>query len=145
MTTRAAWVATLLRCEGTRYVHQGRTPGVGLDCVGPLIWAARTLGLKPADFDINGYSRTPDGSLQPTLDAHLKRCPREALGLGDVVLNAFRLGPPRHVAVIVGEAHGQWLLLHASSDTGRVQQERLSYERRFYRFVQGYRVPGVEA
>lgn len=141
--TRQEWVATLLRCEGARYVHQGRDPATGLDCVGPLIWAARALGLKPASFDINGYAPQPDGSLQPLLDEHLERVSRDALGLGDVVLNGFRLGPPRHIAVIVGAAWGQWLMLHASSDTGRVQRERLQYERRYYRYVQAYRVPGV--
>lgn len=143
MITRAAWVATVLRCEGTPYLHQGRAPGIGLDCAGPLIWAARETGLRGAEFDVNGYPRQPDGSLQPYLEAELERVPREALGLGDVVLNAYRLGPPRHLAIIVGEAWGQWVLLHASSDTGRVQRERLQYERRFYRYVAGYHVPGV--
>lgn len=140
---RVDWVATLMQCQGTPYLHQGRAPGIGLDCVGPLIWAARTLGLKPAGFDITGYTRTPDGSLQPTLDEHLERVPRERLGLGDVVLNGFRLERPRHIAVIVGEAWGEWLMLHANGDVGTVRCERIPYDRRYYRYVQGYHVPGV--
>ncbi|MGK2897203.1 MAG: NlpC/P60 family protein [Burkholderiaceae bacterium] len=143
MIERSAWVATLLGYERTPYAHQGRLPGVGLDCVGPLICAARTLGIVEPGFDIADYSRQPDGSLQPYLDAHLTRKPRAELGLGDVVLNAFRLGPPQHIAVIVGERWGEWVMLHANSLVGRVMCERLPYERRWYRYVQGYAVSGV--
>ena len=143
MIERAAWVATLLGYEGTPYAHQGRLADVGLDCIGPLICAARALGLKEPGFDIGGYSRQPDGSLQPYLDQHLVRKPRAELGLGDVVLNGFRLLPPQHIAVIVGERWGEWLMLHANSIVGKVMCERLPYDRRWYRFVQGYSVPGV--
>jgi cell wall-associated NlpC family hydrolase len=143
MISRAEWVAGLMLYVGTPYAHQGRLPGVALDCVGPLICRARECGIKAADFDVNGYSPTPDGSLQPILDSHLERKPRETLQLGDVVLNAFRNTPPQHVAIIVGEAYGEWMMLHAGSTVGRVQVERLPYDRRHYRFVQGYQVPGV--
>lgn len=141
--SREAWVAWLLALDGTKYQHQGRLPGVALDCIGPVIVGARHFGLVAPSFDLTGYSPAPDGSLQPQLDAYLERKPREALTLGDLVLNGYRLGPPRHIAVIVGEQYGQWVLLHANGDTGRVQIERIQYERRYYRFVQGYQVPGV--
>ena len=143
MIGRAVWVATLLSYQSTPYAHQGRLPGVGLDCIGPLICAAKAHGLKDAGFDVRDYSRQPDGSLQPYLDAHLVRKPRADLIPGDVVLNAFRLGPPQHIAVIVGERWGEWEMLHANSIVGRVMCERIPYERRWYRYVQGYSVPGV--
>lgn len=147
MISRDAWVATLLGYESTPYLHQGRLPGVALDCIGPLICAAKAHDLVEPGFDISDYPRNPDGSLQPYLDAHLVRKPRAELALGDVVLNGFRLGPPRHIAVIVGELYGEWLMLHANDQTnsqsGRVVRERIQYERRWYRFVQGYGVPGV--
>lgn len=140
---RAAWVAWLHTLLGTPYHHQGRLPGVGLDCAGPLVCGAWHFGLKPRCFDVRGYSREPDGSLQSYLDAHLLRRQRPELQLGDVVLNGFRMAPPRHIALIVGEEHGQWVMLHACSRTGKVQLERLPYERRLYRYVQGYTVPGL--
>lgn len=143
MIERAAWVATLLGYERTPYGHQGRLPGVALDCIGPLICAAKAHGIKEAEFDISDYPRQPDGSLQPYLDAHLVRKPRAELGLGDVVLNAFRISKPRHIAVIVGDLYGEWVMLHANDLIGRVVRERIPYERRWYRFVQGYAVPGV--
>lgn len=138
-----AWVDWLLTLEGTPYRHQGRLAGVGLDCVGPLILAARHFGLQAPEFDVTGYTAQPDGSLQPILEAHLDPVPRELLRPGDVVLNGFRLEPPRHIAIIVGQAYGQWVMLHANGLTGKVQRERLPYGRRYYRFVQGYSVPGV--
>lgn len=143
MIDRAAWAAWLVTLKDTPYGHQGRMPGVLLDCIGPLICGARHFGLKPSDFDITGYSRQPDGSLQPYMDEHLIRKPRSELGLGDVVLNRYRLGKPQHIAVIVGELYGQWLMLHADGVVGKVQLERIPYERRYYRYVQGYAMPGV--
>lgn len=143
MIPRAAWVDTLLGYEGTPYAHQGRLPGVGLDCIGPVICAAREHGIVKPEFDVSDYGPRPDGSLQPYLDTHLVRKPRAELGLGDVVLNAFRLGPPQHIAVIVGELWGDWVMLHANSTIGKVMRERLPYNRRWYRYVLGYGVPGV--
>jgi cell wall-associated NlpC family hydrolase len=142
MISRAQWVTTLLRCEGTPFHHQGRLPGVGLDCPGPMIWAARELGLVAPSFDVDAYARDPDGSMQAVLDAHLTRVPRESLQLGDVILNCFRMKQPRHLAYIVGERYGQWEMLHAEANIGRVQIERIQYGRH-YRYVQGYSVPGV--
>jgi hypothetical protein len=113
-----------------------------MDCPAPMILAARRFGLVSADFDVTAYAREPDGSLMPMLDAHLERKPREALQMGDVVLNAFRMKPPQHIAIIVGERWGQWELLHADARVGRVLVERIQYGRH-YRFVQGYAVPGV--
>lgn len=141
--SREAWVAWLLTLEGTPYRHQGRLPDVGVDCVGPLILAARHFGLQPPEFDVTGYTAQPDGSLEPILDAYLIPTLRDQLGLGDVVLNGFRFERPRHIAIIVAQAWGEWVMLHANGITGKVQRERLPYGRRYYRFVQGYRVPGV--
>jgi cell wall-associated NlpC family hydrolase len=140
--SRADWVVWLLSCVGTPFHHQGRAPGVGLDCPAPMICAARHFGIVPPAWDFTAYPQEPDGTLQPTLDAYLRRVPRDALQLGDVVLNAFRMHRPRHIAYIVGERWGEWEMLHADARTGRVLVERIAYGRH-YRFVQGYAVPGV--
>lgn len=44
---------------GTPYHHQGRVPGVGLDCIGVLTCVCKRFGLT--DHDMIGYSRSPDG------------------------------------------------------------------------------------
>jgi cell wall-associated NlpC family hydrolase len=138
---RAAWVAWLLALEGVPYHHQGRSVA-GMDCPAPLILGARHFGIVAPDFDVTGYVRDPDGSLQPFLDEHLIRKPRAELQLGDVVLNGFKTQPPQHIAIIVGERYGEWELLHAHARVGKVQIERIQYGR-YWRFVQGYAVPGV--
>jgi hypothetical protein len=143
MTPRAEWVAHILTYEGMKFMHQGRNPEVGIDCPGPLILGARHFGIKPADFDVLGYSAKPDGSLKPILDEHLVPKHKADLLPGDVVLNAFHDGPEQHISIIVGEGFGQWIVLHASSKARRVQRERIPYHRGFYRYVQGYGVPGV--
>lgn len=141
MISRADWVAQVLSCEGVRYHHQGRSMD-GMDCPGPLILPARHFGLVPQDFDVCGYTRDPDGSLQPILDKHLERKHRSEMVIGDVVLSGFRMKPPQHIAIIVGERYGQWELLHAHAGAGKVQIERIQYGR-YWRYVQGYGVPGV--
>jgi hypothetical protein len=140
--SRAYWALKLLSYENTQFHHQGRLPGIGMDCPAPMICAARFFGLVPTDWDISAYPSNPDGNLQPTLDAYLQRVPRESLQLGDVVLNAFKMHAPRHLAYIVGEGWGQWEMLHADARTGKAVVERIQYGR-FYRYVQGYSVPGV--
>lgn len=141
--SRAEWVGRLMCYVGTPFVHQGRTPGVGMDCPAPMICNARHFGMVPAGWDITAYPSDPDGNLQPTLDTYLRRVPRDELQLGDVVLNAFRLKQPRHIAYIVGERWGQWEMLHADARVGKVIVERIPYGRH-YRFVQGYAAPGVQ-
>ena len=60
---------------GTPYVHQGRQPGIGIDCIGVAIVIGRRLELCPPEFDITGYGREPaNGMLCKLLDDHLPRC-----------------------------------------------------------------------
>jgi hypothetical protein len=48
-------VAIARQCLGTPYEHQGRVRGSGMDCFGPLVYVADTLGL-PYEW-IEGYPR----------------------------------------------------------------------------------------
>lgn len=50
-----------LKFIGTPYRHQGRTPGIGLDCAGVLICAMRKLGI--AVNDCRTYGRVPPRNL----------------------------------------------------------------------------------
>jgi hypothetical protein len=45
----------------TPFHHQARLEGVGVDCVGLVISVAREMGAVPADWDVGGYGRVPDG------------------------------------------------------------------------------------
>lgn len=58
---------------GTKWVHQGRTKGVALDCIGLIIEVARETGCTDAVFN-EPYGRMPDGHrLKAECDARLDK------------------------------------------------------------------------
>lgn len=125
---------------GVPWVHQGRRWGEALDCAGLIICVARGLGMVPADFDVTGYTRTPDGSMLPTLQEHLTPIP--ALELGAVLCVATDRDP-QHLGIVADYVHGGFSLVHATN-AGRcmVVESRIMYARNFKR--RGvFRFPGV--
>ena len=143
--SRAAFVATLLSFEGTPYHHQGRLPGVGLDCPGPLICAAWEHGLKPRSWDITGYGRVPDGkALQGFCDAHMERIDWADRLPGDVTLVRFQQGRPQHLGVLTDTTPQRQYWIEAEGFRyKRVIVNRLMLDRAT-QLVQLYRVPGLE-
>jgi cell wall-associated NlpC family hydrolase len=141
--TGANVVAAARTHLGTAWRHQGRMPGVALDCAGLLVVVARQLGLVHQAFDVNGYSRRPDGSMEQLCDEHLVRI--AALELGAVlVLQTDK--QPQHVGIVGDYWHGvdKFSLIHAADNAGRVIETRLMFARNLV--LRGvYRFPGVEA
>jgi cell wall-associated NlpC family hydrolase len=124
---------------GTRWVHQGRMPGVALDCAGLVIIVARKLGSVAPDFDVNGYSRTPDGTMLEFCDRHMQRI--ESLELGAVLTLATEK-EPQHLGIVGDYRHGGWSVIHAASNAGKVIETRLMFAKNFV--LRGiYRLPGV--
>jgi len=85
---------------GTPFRHQGRSPGVGVDCVGVWVCALRSCGVEVEDCAT--YRRLPDSK-------ELLRHMRSQFGekrwpvVGDaVVMLAPRHREPRHLAVYIG-------------------------------------------
>ena len=77
-------IAAALECMGTPFLHQGRVPGVGMDCAGVLVHCFKRLGLPHQDE--RGYPRTPfDGQLERILDSQpsLQRIALADAGPGD--------------------------------------------------------------
>ena len=119
-------------CLHTPFHHQGRAPGVGLDCIGLVIVALRSAGRYVQDR--TDYSRRPDGkSLVAALEAHgAQRA--EAIEPGDVLL--FRYDrQPQHVAL----ATGPGTMIHSFAPAGKVVETAIGdYWRRrltgIYRF-----------
>lgn len=121
---------------GTRFRHQGRVPGRGLDCAGVIVCAARAVGLS--GYDAAGYGRLPVGH---ALRAHLDAAGCAEIGLeqvrpGDVYLMRFD-GDPQHLALVTDIG-----ILHACGDIGRVVEHRLDAVWRA-RIVAALRLPGV--
>lgn len=73
-------------CLGTPFVHQGRIPGVGLDCVGLLAHAFGVAGLPGIDANVPyGYPPPPE-LLERHLAKYLQRVMHGGPQPADVVV-----------------------------------------------------------
>jgi cell wall-associated NlpC family hydrolase len=128
----AAMIAAARACRGTPFHHQGRAPGIGLDCIGLVIIAARAAGIVV--HDRADYGRRPDGkSLENALVAH-GALPADAIAAGDVLLFRYD-GQPQHAAL----ATGADTMIHSFAPAGEVVETPIGdYWRRrlagIYRF-----------
>jgi cell wall-associated NlpC family hydrolase len=146
MSRRADFLRIARSYIGTPYHHMGRQPGIGLDCAGVVICAAREAGLVAADFDVPAYTRSPDGRMLDFCDAHMDRLPGEREMLpGDVVVLEVDVDP-QHLGVIGDHRFGGHSIVHAlatADGRGRVLEQRLVFARG-RRFVAAYRVRGLD-
>lgn len=112
---------------GVPFLHQGRDPAIGLDCVGVAIAAARACGVQV--IDRAGYGRTPigdevrrgsSGGLLGAIDEQpgLRRV-RRAPAAGDVLVLRFARSP-QHVAICAGET-----MIHGWESVGRCVEHPL--------------------
>jgi NlpC/P60 family putative phage cell wall peptidase len=141
--TRTEVVAAARGWIGTPYRHQARLKGVGVDCIGLVICVARDGGLVPADFDINGYRRRPDGTTLMRLSReNMVQIRQDEMQAGDVVVVAFDTDP-QHFAILADYRHGGLSMIHAASGHGHVIETRLMFSRAL-RFVAAFQLPGVQ-
>jgi len=125
---------------GTPFRHQGRIPGVALDCAGLVVRVAYKIEAKYLDY--SGYSRHPsDGLLESALDAQpcLARVQVSEMQAGDVLLMRFK-SDPQHLALFAGwsdvyQAEG---VIHAWLQARKVCEHVLTDEWRA-RIVRVYR------
>ena len=140
---RADIVAAAKAVERTPFHHQGRVPGVGLDCVGLYIHICQQLGLE--FIDTTGYARDPyDGTLERELDRQpcLERIPLSEAGEGDLL--AMRISKaPQHIAIHAGFIGGHPYIIHSSEEAGHVCHHRVDSMWR-HRILMAYRFKGVE-
>ncbi len=128
-------VAAARACIGTPFVHQGRIPGVALDCAGLVVAVAESVGVEYADHA--GYGRNPANGLlesvldvQPFLTRVFDRKP------GDVLLMRFA-GEPQHLAIFTGDN-----IIHSYESVGKVCEHRMA-DVWAVRIVRVYRFKGV--
>lgn len=137
----AALLAEARGWIGTPWRHQGRTKGVGVDCVGFVIEVARAVGVLSVDEAAN-YRRRPDGVTLPAkLDAYLARKPTSALAPADIVMIRTD-AVADHVAFVGDYPAGGLTLLHAYLPMRRVVEHRLDAAWR-RRIVAAYALPEV--
>ncbi len=85
---------------GTPWHHQGRVPGVGIDCAGVVACAAMACGIVLQD--VRDYTLPASPALiERMLASSFDRDAEPVLGVGRVLL--FRIGrEPQHMAVAIG-------------------------------------------
>lgn len=140
---RADVVAEARSWISTPWVHQQRTKGVAVDCAGLVIGVARALGLVDPDFDINGYTRAPDGTLLRRCAEVMQPVQQHAMQPGDVLVIATD-SEPAHMGILGNYRHGGLSLIHAAQGgKNRVVEHRLMFASNL-RFVAAYALPGVD-
>lgn len=111
---------------GIPWLHQGRNPRVGVDCIGLLALAVSHVGRSDLlTHDLLGYARDPhDGLLEQGLIAAFG-APVATMQAGDIVAIAFPR-VVRHVGVLGEYPEGGLSLIHTWNRTaGRVVEMRL--------------------
>lgn len=136
--SRAQIVEAARGMIGTPFHHQGRLPGVGLDCIGLLLCTFRKFDIYP-DLDVLDYGKDPDPKrLLYYMETYLIRIPIADLLPADIpVINFER--DPTHTSIFTGRN-----IIHALSapSINRVVEHRYGAEWRKLTF-RAYRIPGV--
>ncbi len=100
----ATWARTPERA-GTRYQHQGRAKGVGVDCIGLVGMTALACGVEGAkewraDHNMHNYGPQPQPEyLWKACERFLERIALATASLGDLLVMAFPR-QPQHFAII---------------------------------------------
>ncbi len=144
MTTRDDIVRVARSYIETPFAHMQRLPGLGMDCAGVLVCAARQLGLVPQDFDVPAYTPVPDGrSMLAWCNEYMKPVSRFDMQAGDAIV-VITDKHPQHLAILGDYLHGGFSIIHAANTAHppRVIETRLLFSRA-QRFVAAYSLPGM--
>jgi cell wall-associated NlpC family hydrolase len=136
---REDFVAMARSYLGTPFHHQGRQPGVGLDCAGVVVVACWQC--DHAVQDVIAYGRIPfKGLLEKSVAEYCDEIPVRGVLAGDVLLFTFR-EDPHHLAVVSHVAPIR--LIHAYSQVNKVVENSLdAYWQK--RLCKCYRIRGIE-
>lgn len=145
---RTAIVAAGRSLLGVPFLHQGRNPKIGLDCVGFWAEILKRIGVKEI-HDLDAYKRVPSAStLIEYLRKNFDEIYLEDARIGDCLLMKMGGIKPRHVSLISDDrtdlARGiEPKMIHAlcSPLTQRVTEQPIS--RYASGVVAAFRVPGV--
>jgi NlpC/P60 family putative phage cell wall peptidase len=131
-------IAAARATVGTPFHHQGRQPGLGMDCIGVIVEAGKVFGVR--EPEVPRYSRQPNweefiGSIER---AGLREINPEDVRQGDVLV--FKVGRNQpHVALLAADDR----IIHAHMGIKRVVEAGLSKAWRS-RIVKVYRFPGEQ-
>lgn len=113
MVPAAAIVEAARAMIGTPFHHQGRAPGIGLDCAGLVVCSYRAAGLPI--IDRIDYSELPrPAEMEYQIRRNSVQIDPDSLAAGDVLW--LRFGEPQHLAIYTGAG----TIVHALSTRGMV-------------------------
>lgn len=137
--TREAIVAAARAMLGTPFHHQGRVPGVGVDCAGLVVCALQQSGLDVSDRA--GYGRIPaQGLFSQTVAEQCDAIDLADVQPGDLLSFAFR-SDPQHIAIVV--SIDPIMMIHAVQTNKRVVENGLDATWR-ERLRGAWRVRGID-
>lgn len=133
---------------GVPFLHQGRNPETGLDCIGLCVEVAKRIGY-PEIHDLEAYKRTPSANdLLELLRLNLDEIDLSEVRAGDIYLSKMGGAKPRHVMIRVSdeldiEKGIQPTLIHAlnNEQTHRVIKQPVSVYKTD--LVRGFRMRGL--
>ncbi len=117
----------------TPYQHQGRLPGVAIDCIGVIICTMKLSGCNMMGFEEYAYGPVPTGHFEKNLDKYFDRvwwkADKPAFGFqrflksGDILAMTWR-ERAMHCGIVAVGAHG-WNVIHAYSAAKEVVEHRI--------------------
>lgn len=113
-------VAAARELVGTPYHHQGRKPGVGLDCIGVPIEVARKVGIAVHDFKGYGAIPQPEVLLQKIAE-NCTEITLEQAQPGNLLCFKSGMTHPSHFGILLDDG----AFVHAYERMGRVVREPL--------------------
>lgn len=102
----------------TPYQHQGRLPGIAIDCLGVVVLAAKNANLLPDNWqDITDYKPNTHDLLDRLLE-YGDRLNYPVVGTIACFANTHKKLIPRHLGIIA-EKRGELSVIHASAKVER--------------------------
>lgn len=128
---------------GVPFLHQGRNPAIGIDCIGLLVLSAKDCGLHHlASRDLTDYSINP---IEGQLELHLRSAlgpPSDEIHAGWIASFDFK-GQTRHVGIISLMEDGRFGLIHTYNSPAKVIEHGL--DNKWIRRITGiYKVEAAE-
>ena len=120
--TREEIVAEARSWLGTKWLHQGRLKGKGVDCIGLVYMTAVSLGMV-RDVVLPPYERrVTDNVMLMLCNKHLLR--RSTPAAACVVTMRFE-GEARHMGILADYPHGGFSIIHSYAVARKVIEHRL--------------------
>lgn len=109
---------------GTKFLHQGRVPGHGLDCIGTFVCAAHNANISIEDYVQYGRESDPN-ALITRLEKDFVRIDRSEIKL-DTVLVFWMVNKmfPQHIGIYNGA--GSIVHSYCSTKGGKVRVDPLA-------------------